>query len=349
MNKVKVFVIHNKINNVDKLCAILGLQKYILPFELIWDDKEPEYLFATYGIYTDRKEMALFKKMYPYASITIFLACEANVADFNIFDYALGFDKKLHFSDRYCRIPTRCFFSELIFDEINIFQDNPMAAREELQKKIGFCNFIYSNALGHPKRKQIFEMISQYKHVDSMGKYLNNKQVQHTYGNGDWETIVSEAIKLRAPYKFSISCENALYDGYTSEKIFSAFSAHTVPIYWGNPSIEDEINPKAFINCHNYENLENVINMIKKIDGDDDLWCEMISQPWMTKEQELQEKREKEYLRDFIINIFTQPVEEASRRGEGSASMFYTKWYFKQGRRSMNQVMNYLMDRIKRN
>lgn len=348
MKKFKVFATHDQINTVDRLCEIMRVQKDTLPFELIWDDREPEYLFATFGIYMDRKERALFKKMYPYAPIAIFLAGEANAADFNIFDYALGFDRKLQFGDRYCRIPTRCSYSEIIFDDVNLLQNDPLAAKEELKKKSEFCNFIYSNALGHPKRKQLFEVVSKYKHVDSMGRYLNNKKVQHTYGNGDWETIVSEAIQLRMPYKFSISCENASYDGYTSEKIFSAFSAHTIPIYWGNPSIEDEINPKAFINCNDYDNLEDVIDVIKKIDRDDDLWCEMVSQPWMTKEQELQEEREKEYLRDFIIHIFTQPINKASRRGEGSASMFYRQWYFKQGRRSLNQVMNYLIDAVKR-
>ncbi len=55
--------------------------------------------------------------------------------------------------------------------------------------------------------------------------------------------------------------------GYTTEKLFDCFKAGTVPIYWGNPEITRDVNPKAFINCNDYENdFDAVIERVKEID-----------------------------------------------------------------------------------
>ena len=43
--------------------------------------------------------------------------------------------------------------------------------------------------------------------------------------------------------------------------------------------IEEEYNPKAFINCHRFSSLDEVVAEIRRIDEDDDLWRSMVEEP----------------------------------------------------------------------
>lgn len=344
----KVYLIHSKINTPEALCNFLGIDINKLPFKMVVDRDEPDYLFCTFGIFSDSNDFKELKALYHKAKVVICLEGEAITPDFNIFDYAMGFDKTLEFGDRYCRIPTRSFFSSLISARRNELENDFDGAKKELTKKTDFCNFIYSNSHGHRKRKEIFDTISTYKEVDSLGRYLNNKRVpqKSVYGKSNWESIVRESIAIRKPYKFSISCENARFDGYTSEKIFSALTAHTVPIYWGNKYIVEEINPKAFVDCNKIHSDQELIEVVRRIDEDDELWCRMVSEPWMTERQLKRENEDQEKLLKFFVSIFEQPLDRAKRRAEGSAEDIYVRWFFKQGRRSFSQIVNKILDKL---
>ena len=62
--------------------------------------------------------------------------------------------------------------------------------------------------------------------------------------------------------------------------MIQAYAANTLPIYYGNELIlEDGFNPKAFINCHDFNSVDEVVNEIMKIDSDDDLYIKMMSEP----------------------------------------------------------------------
>ena len=62
---------------------------------------------------------------------------------------------------------------------------------------------------------------------------------------GDWRKSKVDFVK---DYKFTIAFENTQYRGYTTEKILHPFVGRSVPIYWGNPLVEKDIN-----NCNGYE------------------------------------------------------------------------------------------------
>ena len=206
------------------------------------------------------------------AKIVVLFLGEAIEPDFNIADYAIGYPV-IDYNERYVRLPVPyTFFNQLISNKTNNLND----ASAELKLKTGFCNFIYSNSYSHPRRDELFYLINQYKQVDSLGKHLRNKTVSDPGMAGTW--------KLKRPYKFSIAAENASFEGYTSEKIWTSLNAHTVPIYFGNPLIETEINPECFINANNLSDAE-LIKRVKEVDNDDNLYKHMISQPWQTQEQ----------------------------------------------------------------
>lgn len=215
--------------------------------------------------------------------------------DFNICDYAIGFSY-MEFEDRYCRIPLYYFYLE---DYEKARRKHLFSKSEICEKK--FCNFVYSNSLGSSKREEFYDLLSQYKTVDSGGKFKNN------IGGP-----IEDKYLFQKDYKFSIAFENSSTSGYTTEKILQAFSARTIPIYWGNPNVERDFNKKAFINCHQYENFEEVIEIIKKIDQDDELFEQYLREP-IGNEQQFPNDALKKY-KEFLIKICSQNPEKAIRR-----------------------------------
>lgn len=229
-----------------------------------------------------------------YNCIRIFFTGECITPDFNECDYAIGFDR-LQFADRYIRIPLYMLFQYK--KEYLSLIDRRTFTSADLSQKKGFCSFVYSNCFAQDKRTGIFEKLSEYKRVDSGGRYKNN------IGGA-----VADKNAFQSKHKFSIAFENTSYVGYTTEKIVEAFFADTIPIYYGNPQIALDFNEKAFINCHNYNSLEEVVKRVKEIDQDEELYLQIINEPPIIK------KPNALALENFLYNIFDQNIEFAFRR-----------------------------------
>ena len=68
---------------------------------------------------------------------------------------------------------------------------------------------------------------------------------------------------------------------------------------------------------------------VKEIDSDDNKWCEMICEPWLTKEQEIEERKRKEAYYRFLERIFTQDNRmEGLKRGSGTYTDLYKGFLF---------------------
>ena len=198
-------------------------------------------------------------------------------------------------------------------------------AREELKSKKEFCNFLYSNGRAHPIRDQLFYAISEYKHVDSLGGHLRNvDDIAGKLGGYDW---MAGGINIKKHYRFSIASENATYEGYVTEKLLTSLQAHTIPIYWGDPGVKQEFNEKAFIYVNECASLTEVVEKVKQVEENEELWCRMIAEPWQTEEQIERQEKEMEEYRSFISNIFDQDIKKAVRRAQGTYPEEYRKWY----------------------
>ena len=326
---VQICSVHPGVNNAQDLYDMFGMHLDDLEYEFIWNDENPEYLVASSVLYEDWKVWEAFKRLYSRAKVCIFHSGECEAPDLNIFDYAICYNAHLQEDDRIFRLPTRFFHQDKIFRMKNELENQPKKACKELLRKKMFCNFIYSNANGAEERTEIFKAVSLYKRVDSLGAYLNNTSVCRKTSIGDtWRSIIAESIEMKRNYKFSIAFENALYPGYTSEKLFSSLEAHTIPIYWGNPYIEEEVNEDAIINCHKFTSFAEVVERIREVDSNDAMWCQMVSESWLTEKQiELEKKRIEQYML-FLHNIFMQPIHQARRRGRGSCPSRYEDWFF---------------------
>src|SRR5438309_10477229 len=76
-------------------------------------------------------------------------------------------------------------------------------------------------------------------------------------------------IEFLKRYKFNIAFENASLPGYTTEKIVEPMAARCLPIYWGNPLIHREFNPKSFLNYVDFRDEAALIERIIELDQND--------------------------------------------------------------------------------
>ena len=200
-----------------------------------------------------------------YDCVRICYTGECYVPNFNECDYAIGFDR-IEFGDRYLRYPVYLFrqYTQEYLD----FANRKQFTKEDLANKDAFCSFVVSNCFAQDRRTELYNKISEYKTVDSGGRYLNNV-------GGP----IKDKLAFTQRHKFEIACENASYSGYVTEKIVDAFAGYAIPIYYGDPDVAKDFNPKAFINCADYSSFDEVLERVKEVDQNDDLYLSMINEP----------------------------------------------------------------------
>lgn len=250
--------------------------------------EQPDYLFYSCFGY----------KFLEYDCIKIFFTGENVRPDFNLCDYAIGFDY-INFGDRYIRWPLymtlqyRTDYVRALNKHKDYINKDPDSYK--------FCNFIYSNNLAISNRDELFEQLCKYKRVDSGGKHKNNIGGR-----------VKDKFIFQQQYKFSIAYENSSTPGYLTEKIIQALAAGTVPIYWGDPEILKEINSNCFINAHDFASMDDLVAKIIEIDNNNELYMQMIKTPSFTDEHLKAYKDD--ILEAWFDNIFLKEVDKASRR-----------------------------------
>ncbi len=266
--------------------------------------EHPDYLF--YSVFS--------RDFLDYNCVRIFYTVENLVPDFNLCDYAIGFHY-LDFEDRYLRYPYYLLDAD---DGRNggsrsFALEKALCKHENIEEKIAektdFCAFVYTNAEAAPCRRRIFEALSKYKKVDSGGRYMNN-----TGG------AVSDKYEFQRKHRFVIAFENTSSPGYTTEKLVEAFAAGAVPIYWGDPKVDQVFNQQSFINCAEYgltaqgteEAIAQIVKKVISVDRDESQYRKMLCEPAFLPTYSVDGQREA--LRRFLLHIVEQPLEDAYRR-----------------------------------
>ena len=142
--------------------------------------------------------------------------------------------------------------------------------------KTKFCAHIVSNPV--EKRREIHKKLSEYKQVDGYGNCFGSGVSMNTFNgvNGPWE---EEKLSILKDYRFSICFEQKLRAGYHSEKLFHAKVAGTVPIYWGDKSVNDDFNKKCFINLVDYDSIDDLVEYVKYVDSNEDVYQSYANEP----------------------------------------------------------------------
>lgn len=221
--------------------------------------------------------------------------------DFNIADYAISFEH-IAYADRHIRVPNWIMnpkYNEAV-EQMLHKHEFPNVEKE------GFCSFVVSNGNADAIRTEFFELLSGYKQIASGGRYRNN--IGCPQG-------VPDKLAFQKQYKFAMAFENSSHPGYTTEKLVEAFAAQTIPIYWGDPMIENVFNEKAFINVLKYKTLEEAVAQIRRIDEDDTLYHQMLQEPALKDASYVEQVKNE--LETFLQHIVEQTKKDAFRRSFG--------------------------------
>jgi len=239
---------------------------YILnEFEFIESDTPDFYIFA------NAKDKDAFGKC-----VRIYNPGENMPINMNLCDWAFGerYEDEVH-SPRYMRFPN---YARLGAGHDLVKRSyNPHKILGEKQK---FCAFVHKNG-GVKFRNDFFWQLSKYKRIDSPGEALNNMPSIDPPGTrGQYYTLYDTKIAFLRKYKFTIAFANECSPGYTSEKIYHAMLANSIPIYWGNPQVHRDFNTKSFINLHQYKSPQEAMRRIIELDKNDDLYLAYLKEPW---------------------------------------------------------------------
>jgi len=239
-----------------------------------------------------------------HTGVKIFFSGESVMPDFRECEYSIA-SVKLD-DPRHLQYPNYVHYGEP--EEIIKRNDDP---EKILAAKTKFCSFIISgyNRRKNGNRVDFFERLSRYKRVDSGGRKFNNIGGPIPGGSRG-------KIDFLRQYKFNLAFENRSLPGYTTEKIFEPMVARCLPIYWGNPEINEEFNPRSFLNRADFASDEALIEKIMELDRDDARYLEYLRQPYFHNDTpNLYFSRSR--ILDFFKTIFSQkitPVAQLKRK-----------------------------------
>jgi len=150
---------------------------------------------------------------------------------------------------------------------------------EAIPRKTKFCCFMYSNCdenfEGVINRKNFLKLMNKMTNnrVDNLGRCYNDNYKE----NGTW----TDGHRIYNPYKFVIAFENSQIPGYVSEKLINPMISRAIPIYLGAPDVSLYFNKKSFIDVSDFESFEDCINYVLKVDKDDNLYNQILQEPYL--------------------------------------------------------------------
>jgi hypothetical protein len=252
-----------------------------------------------------------------------FLYVSGEVADFyspilaNENVWSIGYNKFEH--ERYLRQPSGVLDVWTLFDESRL-TDSPLNWLTEKRnfdkiskRNLGFCSI--TQASDNIFRGVVFDKLSEYKQVTSSGPWRQNLHGSETLNKYQWQNSIyngrmdgltyREKINFFQKYKFNISIHFTDTNYILQEKIYHSYFSGSIPIFYGNKNIlEEGFNPESFINLHEYENLDEFLELIKKIDTDSLLYKKYIESPIF-----VDNKLPEYYNFEFTLNFLEKLIE----------------------------------------
>ena len=239
-----------------------------------------------------------------YSGVRIMFTSESDTPDFTVSDYTV--------SPRTVDDPRHLFLPAYVIrgpaEKIVKQHDDP---ERILAEKTKFCSFVVStyNPRKNQNRPDFYELLSRYKRVDSGGRLNNNI-------GGPLPRGSAPKMAFLRPYKFNICYENACKPGYTTDKIYDAMVARCLPIYWGDPLITQQFNPRSFLNRADFPSDEALVEKIIELDRDDAKYLEFMRQPYLPDDKPTV-YFDRGRICDFFERVFTTPIRPVAQRRKG--------------------------------
>jgi hypothetical protein len=263
------------------------LRKYI-NVELVINPNEADVLITS--CFGNRKTQYKDKKM-------IILGYEKDCADM---DYHL-YQKALYVTSFYFHNSLCKYYNLPLFYLYTGFDlSKKLFNRRKKTKKTEFCLSIISN-YSVETRNSYIKKIMEYKNIDNYGLFEKNKNDKLIERTTWYDPRLIDKIR---PYKFMIAIENCSVENYNTEKLVNAWLGGAIPIYYGDPNIDEFYNEKAFVNI-NRLGIEKAIEKIKELNENEELYDEMFNEPLLNNEcrniSNLNEEKWRKTIKDFML------------------------------------------------
>lgn len=190
-------------------------------------------------------------------------------------DLSLGFEYFTH--ERYERFPLWILYVISPFNNTQVDIRKTLSAitketRNNYRANKKFCSLVCSHD-GNGLRTAIINKLETIDRVDCGGRFMQNTDALKTEFKDD-------KIAFLSNYKFNICPENSNKSGYVTEKLFEAFKAGSIPIYWGsdnNPEPE-VLNKNAIIFYENSDGGESLRKQVSELCTNEKLYREFVMQ-----------------------------------------------------------------------
>ena len=225
--------------------------------------------------------------------------------------WAIGYLKINH--SHYLRQPSGVFDVWTLFDECRLVDSplNWLTHKRSYETNKKFCSI--TQASNNEFRGIVFDKLSEYKTVTSSGPWRQNISKEEELNKYQWMNNIytgridgltyREKINFFKNYKFNIGIHYTNTDYILQEKIYHAYFSGAIPIFFGNRFIlEEGFNPDSFINLHEYEDLNNFLELVIKIDTDNNLYKKYMNAPIFV-DNKIPEYYDFEYTLNFLEKI----------------------------------------------
>jgi hypothetical protein len=179
-------------------------------------------------------------------------------------DALLSFEKS-SFDPKNIHLPFWATTLGATVQEAKINQEALLMTRNISELKKRFAVAVIGNP--EPTRLRIIEELQKLGVVDLFGS-LYKRPIKNKHN------VIRE-------YNFNLCFENDLYPGYVTEKVFDAWKAQTIPLWWGLDS-EGYLNSKAIVNFAE-NTFKRTFEILKDLLDDEDGILEMQSAPLLVQ------------------------------------------------------------------
>lgn len=250
-------------------------------FEVIITDNKPDILFHSVDYFNEKNHL----KYNNEKTKKVFYTGENQPANYNDSHFSFTFENNE--DERNYRLPLWALhlnWFEVPYnedrDQSYLYSVDKFLKKDlsNLKDKKWFCSFVATQPKG--KRVDFIPKLMSKKHVHCGGGLYNNIGGLLD-GRGDQEN----KINFLNHFKFNISFENISNNGYVTEKIIQPMFTNTIPIYWGAVDVIKDFNVKSFINAHDFESDDELIDYILEIDSNQKLYEEILVEPWFKNNQ----------------------------------------------------------------
>lgn len=241
---------------------------------------DPEVVFYSvyskqFVPYADARSHPPVTRMNPGKFVRVFLTGENFEPDMSTCEFAITFSSFVD-HENHLRLPLWVYENRAWgYGPDQLIKRSDTDWEKVAAGKTQFCNFVYLHPV--PFRDAIFRQLSAYKRVDSAGSHLNSM-------NG-WTvpmtpSRVGAKVEFFSRYKFTLAVENAIWPGYTTEKLVDPMFANSIPIYVGDPQAQVSFDTSSYIDFARFENMKQMLEFVREVDNDRTLYLKLLAAPY---------------------------------------------------------------------